>query len=129
MSLEGLLLSVVIFALVLIFIGAPLLSRRKLDTVQAAQRQRERLTVYYERVLHNLHDLDEDYATGKLDADDYTQERELWTQRGIVALKQLETLDTAHLLADASADTATIDHDIEQMIEASLAAYKRKTQA
>ncbi len=129
MSLEGLLFSVVMFALVLVFIGAPLLSRRKLDTVQAAQRQRERLQVYYERVLHSLHDLDEDYATGKLDADDYTQERELWTQRGIAALKQLEKLDTAHLLAGASADTATIDRDIEQLIEASIAAYKANTQA
>ncbi len=129
MSLEGLILSLVLFVLVLAFIGAPLLSRRTLNTVQAAQRQRERVQVYYERVLHNLHDLDEDYATGKLDTNDYTAERALWTQRGIAALKQIDTLDSAHLLTDASADTATIDRDIEQRIEASIAAYKAKTQA
>lgn len=129
MSLEGLILSLILFALVLVFIGAPLLTRRALNTVQAAQRQRERLQVYYDRVLHNLHDLDEDYATGKLDTHDYTAERALWTQRGIAALKQIDTLDSAHLLADASADTATIDRDIEQMIEASIAAYKATTQA
>lgn len=124
MSIEGLLLSALMFTALLIFVGAPLLNRRRFDTARAAQRQRERLSIYYERVLRNLHDLDEDYATGKLDASDYARERELWTQRGIAALKRIETLDAAHLLASASADEAQLDREIEAAIESTIAAQQ-----
>jgi len=80
-------------------------------------RQRERLEVYYERVLTNLHDLDEDYATGKLDKAEYEHDRALWVERGVQALKALEELDTEHLVAPVMADDATIDEAIDHAIE------------
>ena len=55
------------------------------------EKQRERLLIYYERVLRNIRDLDEDHALGKIDEDEYTREREEWAQRGVQVLQALDT--------------------------------------
>ncbi|MFW5709144.1 MAG: hypothetical protein ACOCX5_02870 [Chloroflexota bacterium] len=129
MSIEGLLASTLITAVVLIWLAAPFISESDRTAEQTAQtivkRQQERIQVYYERVLRNLHDIDEDYATGKLDANTYRFEREQWVQRGIQALKALEQLDMEHLVAPASADEAAIDAAIDQAIEAAVTDYRR----
>jgi hypothetical protein len=147
MSLPGIGITVMLAAIVILWIVLPLL-RRTEDTTTAAgdalSHQRERLTLYYSRVLRNIHDLDEDYGTGKLDEAEYHQEREAWTQRGVAALQALDNLAQANpqpLIAEQEApigedapdavlpelvtasgplDDAALDASIEAAIEAAV---------
>ena len=120
MSIAGLIIGLIIVVLFTLWVIAPFLRQKPTiviadDTV--VERQKERLRVYYERVLRNLHDLDEDHATGKLREDEYHVEREQWGRRGIQALKAMEELDTQHLIIQASADEAAIDEAIDRVID------------
>ena len=119
MSIEGLIITMTIVAAFILWSIIPLFieSHEEEAISISVERQRERLNVYYERVLRNLHDLDEDFATGKLDEEDYRPEREQWAQRGIQVLKALDELDAQHLVAESSADDATIDEAIDRRIE------------
>jgi hypothetical protein len=119
MSIEGLIALLVLAALFALWIGLPLIrrERERLLTVESpVERQRERLNIYYSRVLRNIHDLDEDHATGKLNDDEYTREREVWVERGVAVLKRLDELDATHLVAEESADDSTIDAAIEEAV-------------
>lgn len=124
MSIEGLLVALILSAGVLLIIGIPLLRDTRGADPDAAlrEKQRERLLVYYERVLRNVRDLDEDHALGKLDDAEYQHERELWAQRGVQALKALDALNdqkppTAHGLKRTAPDDAAVDHAIDEAIE------------
>jgi hypothetical protein len=119
MSIEGLIALLVLAALFALWIGLPLIRREKerlLPVESPVERQRERLNIYYSRVLRNIHDLDEDHATGKLNDDEYTREREVWVERGVAVLKRLDELDATHLVAEESADDSTIDAAIEEAV-------------
>lgn len=120
MSVIGLVTGIGITFFIVIWVVYPFMFRTEEAVVADAsvvERQRERLNVYYNRVLRNLHDIDEDYATGKLREDEYRTEREQWVQRGVQVLKALETLDTQHLVAPVAADDVTIDEAIDRVIE------------
>jgi aminoglycoside phosphotransferase (APT) family kinase protein len=121
MSIEGLIVSTALAVLVALWIGFPWLrGERRQAEISTVERQRERLTVYYSRVLRNIHDLDEDYATGKLNPDEYGQEREAWVARGVAALKALDELDAAHPVVNANADDTSVDEAIDDAIEAAV---------
>lgn len=126
MSVIGLLVSFIIVVTVVAWIMMPFMVHRRENEgeVSTIERQRERLQVYYERVLRNLHDIDEDFATGKLSEAEHQLEREHWAQRGIQALKALDELDTRHLIAPSAADNAAIDAAIEQAIETTITDYR-----
>lgn len=128
MSIEGLLASFVIVGVVLWLVIAPLLRREAGADQRVTQlaRQRDRAQVYYERVLRNLRDLDEDHALGKLEDVDYAQERELWAQRGVQALRALEQLEAGQMIAPQSADDAEIDRSLDDAVEAAVAAFRHK---
>jgi hypothetical protein len=79
-------------------------------------RQRARAEAYYERVVQNIRDLDDDFATGKIAAEEHQTEREQWVQRGSVVLKLLDEMDQKPLIP-ASADDAAIDDAIEQAVQ------------
>jgi hypothetical protein len=131
MSNEGLLAAAVLTALTLIIVGLPLLgkARRKPENT-LVDKQRERLLVYYERVLRNIRDLDEDYALGKIDRLEYEGERELWAGRGAQVLKALDTLADQPMIAATSAEDAAVDSAIDDAIEAAVrdARRSRRTQ-
>lgn len=129
MSIEGLILGFVVFSGVVLFVALPLLRRDAPFDQQAAQiaRQRERAHLYYERVLRNLRDLDEDHALGKLDDDSYHQEREVWAQRGVQVLKALDTLEAGALIAAQGAEDAEIDRSLDDAVEAAIAAYRERS--
>lgn len=124
MSIGGLIVSLVVVVLLLVYVLRPFFQRAEaLDPAEAVDerviaRQRERLEVYYQRVLRNLHDLDEDYALGKLAEDDYRADRAVWAGRGVEVLKRLDQLDGQHLVAPAGADDAEIDAAIAGSVEA-----------
>lgn len=115
MSLPGIVVGAALVLLVLLVLGLPYL-RRSTYVPQAdagAQKQRDRVLAYYDRVLQNLRDLDEDHALGKLNAEDYARDRERWLQRGAQALQVLDNLESAPLHSTASGE---LDEEIEAMI-------------
>jgi hypothetical protein len=128
MSIEGLLLGFVILSVVILFVALPLLRHDAPFDRQAVQiaRQRERAHLYYERVLRNLRDLDEDQTLGKLDDDSYRQEREVWARRGVEVLKALDALEAGTLIAAKDADDAQIDRMLDDVVEAAVAEYREK---
>ena len=128
MSIEGLILGFVVLGVVILFVALPLLRRDAPFDRQALQiaRQRERAHLYYERVLRNLRDLDDDHTLGKLDDAVYHQERALWAQRGVQVLKALDALEAGALIAAKDADDAQIDRSLDDAVEAAVAAYREK---
>lgn len=137
MSLESLVIGLTLLIIVGLWAGAPLLGRRRARSADAdlAHRQAERLQVHYERLLTNLRDLEEDYATGKVQPADYQSERERLVARGVQILMALDqhqagmpaVVPARTSAQPASADNADIDADIDQEIEAAVAAYRQRT--
>jgi type II secretory pathway component PulM len=132
MSLGGLAIAVTMLVIVVLWIVVPLLDRRRpaAPDAQAVERQRERLLANYERTLRNIRDLDEDYATGKIQPEDYQDEREPWVQRGIqllMAMDRLEQLDGRTNLAAAGVlRPGEADRTVDEAIEAAVAARRKK---
>ncbi|MBI5668817.1 MAG: hypothetical protein HZC41_12495 [Chloroflexi bacterium] len=126
MSIEGLIVSLVIVLATVLWIVSPFWQRQVGSAASDAiiQKQHERLLVYYERVLTNIRDLDEDYSTGKMQAGDYETEREEWVQRGVQVLKALDELDQ-HRLIVPDADQEALDHAIDDAIEQAIATHRR----
>lgn len=142
MSSAGLIIGLLLLTAVVIWVLLPVFrpgGTRLAPDALLREKQRERLHVYYERTLRNLHDLDEDHTLGKLDAEAYTAEREYWVQRGMAALRALDALDgqaesaaassdsaepTAPILAATPADATAVDSAIDAAIEAAVARYR-----
>ncbi|MCC7360055.1 MAG: zinc ribbon domain-containing protein [Anaerolineales bacterium] len=87
-----------------------------------AQRERQpgpadQLRAEHERVLLQLRDLDFDHATGKINEEDYAEQRALLVAQGVSVLKQLDAL-SAGLLAQAAAPALgrSADYEIEAAI-------------
>lgn len=129
MSPEGLIAGMILLLVTLAAVGLPLLRAGTAAAAQpdAHEQQFERLQVIYQRILTNIRDLDEDFATGKISHDDYQTEREQWMVRGVKVLRVLDHLEDAGtadaVLADQPEEPAAID----TAIEAAIAAYRRKT--
>jgi hypothetical protein len=130
MSAGGLVFAVVALLLALAWISAPYWRRetRRAADDETLTIQRDRLLIYYERVLTNIRDLDEDHATDKMPEADYNREREEWVQRGIQVLKALDKLNEQHPVAPGT-DAEAIDHAIESDIEAAVAAYRARAKS
>jgi hypothetical protein len=127
MSIQGLLFALLLALFVLAWIVMPLLQRsNKSADDQLLEKQRERLLYYYERVLRNIHDLDEDHALGKIDESEYTREREEWTERGVQVLQALDTITEKEVIAETPADDASVDHAIDDAIEAAIQTYRQR---
>lgn len=131
MSTEGLLASLIVTVLVIVWVAMPLFrkDRGSASDVLLVQKQRERLLVYYERVLTNIRDLDEDHSTGKMSTEDYETERESWVQQGIQILKALDQIQDKHISAPRVSDRAAIDRAADDAIEAAIASYKQKARS
>ncbi len=131
MSIQGLVFALLLLLFVLIWIVLPFQQReaRASSTDPLLEKQRERLLVYYERVLRNVRDLDEDHALGKLNEDEYLSEREDWTQRGVQVLQALDTLAERELIAPTAPADREVDHAIDDAIEAAIQRYRERTNA
>ncbi len=127
MSVEGLIVSFIFLSAVVLLVAAPLLrgaSNSRSEDIRT-HKQHERLLVYYERVLTNIRDLDEDHALGKMLDNDYTPEREEWVQRGIQVLKALDNLQAHSIIPETVIDDAAVDEAIDDAIEAAIQAYRK----
>lgn len=126
MSIGGTVFFLGALLIVGIIVAMPLLGRERRTQADSAriEKQRERLLVYYERVLTNLRDLDEDHATGKMLDKDYAAEREEWMVRGVQVLKAIDTLEEQSIIPTDIRDDAGVDEAIDDAVEASIAAYR-----
>lgn len=130
MSVLGLVISLGLFLSAIAVLARPFLRLRQTSVRHDAQlrqmdQQMKRVQVYYERVLTNMRDLDEDYATGKIDEADYREEREVWAQRGMRLLRLRDSLDARQSLPiGEGADADSIDDAIEDEIEAAILAHR-----
>jgi hypothetical protein len=119
MSIEGLIVSLVMIGLLLVYVLRPLLFAPRVNIVTLSDKQRERALAYYERVLSNIRDLDDDHNADKIHTEEYQIERELWAERGVRVLKLLDELNEQHPITENSlADDAEIDALIEAQINA-----------
>jgi len=126
MSIPGLLLALVLSLIALAIVARPLLgSARRGRAAESGRRlESERVQSYYERVLSNIRDLDEDFATGKISEDDYHAEREVWAQRGIRLLRVQDQLAREGSSAAIGADAERIDRAMEEAVAAYRAALQ-----
>ena len=120
MSVAGLLISLVLTLAALALVLKPLLrpAREQSMNTGSLALQRDRISAYYERVLTNIRDLDEDFSTAKIGAEDYRREREVWVERGIRLLRVQDQLDLRHPVARAGSDAERIDRAIEAAVSA-----------
>jgi hypothetical protein len=100
-SIEGLIVAFIMLIVVALIAVVPLLGRRT-RRGDLSLSSPEQLVVQYERVLKNVRDLDEDFATGKMPQTDYALEREEWVQRGIHLLKLLDDTEILHTVRQRS---------------------------
>lgn len=131
MSTEGILITILLAAISLGWVVMPLVRTASGGSAahDAVMKRRERLLIYYERVVTNIRDLDEDRATGKISEADYTDEREGWVQRGIQVLKALDGLadePSMPVTKQQRVDEAAIDREIDASIEAAIAARRAR---
>jgi hypothetical protein len=72
-SVEGLIATLAVLMMVALWAGMPLFRNRSNDVIEdgMTRKRHERLLVYYDRVLTNIRDLDEDHLTGKINFSDY----------------------------------------------------------
>jgi hypothetical protein len=129
MSLGGIVFFLIMLALTAALVAAPLFRRANESQRRdlRLEKQQERLLAYYERVLNNLRDLDEDHATGKMPDEAYVEERETWVQRGVQVLKAIDSLEEASMVPASVHDDAALDEAIDSAIESAVAAYRGST--
>jgi hypothetical protein len=127
MSPQGLVIALALLIIAGLWVAAPLLRREpsQISDDMLLHKKSARLLFYYEQVLTNIRDLDEDHATGKIHTKSYESEREEWVQRGIQILKALDSLHGV----PANTDEAGIEEAIDDEIEAAIAAYRSKRPA
>jgi hypothetical protein len=134
MSLWGITISLAMLVIVILWTAAPLLGRKRSAAPEArtAEKQRERLLADYERTLRSIRDLDEDYATGKIQPQDHAAEREQWVQRGIQLLMAMDRLDQRSGRPEPAVASAPrpggAEHSIDEAIEAAVAARRKSRQ-
>jgi len=118
MSLPGLLIALVLSLIAWALVARPLLRPARPERAAESSRrhQRDRVETYYERVLTNIRDLDEDFATGKINDADYRAEREVWVLRGIRLLRVRDQLEREE--NPDGDDAARIDRAIEEAVAA-----------
>jgi hypothetical protein len=131
MSLWGVTISLAMLVIVILWVAAPLLGRKRPAAQEArtVEKRRERLLADYERTLRNIRDLDEDYATGKIQPQDHAAEREQWVQRGIQLLMEMDRLDQQSGRPEPATASALrpggADHNVDEAIEAAVTARRK----
>jgi hypothetical protein len=122
MTPEGIVAAVLLVAMTVLWLGLPLLRRPAVLADAEQEKRRLILEQDYQRVLTNISDLDEDFATSKIDEADYRAEREAWVGQAVQILKALDSEPAA----EPSGSIPTTGGDIDEAIEAAVAAYRKK---
>lgn len=120
MSVPGLLISLLLALIAIAIVAYPHYSAAAGGAEAVSDDHLDRVGNYYERVLTNIRDLDEDLATGKISDDDHRREREVWVARGIALLRLQDQWDAQQ----ASAYERQNSEAVDRAIEAAVAAYR-----
>ncbi|MDZ4672527.1 MAG: hypothetical protein SH821_16825 [Phototrophicales bacterium] len=129
MSIEGIILSIVIFAIGILWLAFPFVTKNQSHKQLSKQQDRQSLLNAYERLLARLSDLDEDYNLGKMPDADYLTERQQLAERGASLLAKIESTlvgtmpDATPTSLEAEADTK-----LDAAIESAIANYIATTQ-
>lgn len=105
MDLAFILTSLAVFIVVAAFVARPLIE--KMSGVDATPSRMDDLISQREAILIELRDLDFDHSTGKMNDDDYTEQRARLTAKGVEILRALDTMPTT---------AATAEDDIEALV-------------
>jgi hypothetical protein len=138
MELIGALLLVLAVALVVgLFVSRPFLRRETplmtddLSRQQELDHERSSLLAERDRVLNALHELDFDYALGKVPQEDYPEQRAILLHRGAEVLRQLDALGQGAESAAVGEKPALSDGSsqvsVEERFEAAVAARRADT--
>lgn len=129
MSMEGLIGLIVMVIMGLIGVIIPFLTSRP-TIMDNRKRQleltRDELITSYERVLSTLRDLEDDYKSHKMHAEDYEQERAYWSQYGVRLLQLLDG-KTDLVEVDDKAKPASEDDEemhLDQSVEEAIHNYR-----
>lgn len=117
MELPSILLGLALFAGVAFLVAQPLLQDRAFATPTVTEA--DQLAAQRDMVLTALRDLDFDFSTGKITAEDYHPQRAALVQDGVKLLKQLDALAPAQPQAPAPASA-----DLEAQLEAAISARR-----
>jgi hypothetical protein len=131
MSIEGIILSIVIFAIGIVWLAFPFVTKNQSHKQMAKQQDRQSLLNAYERLLARLRDLDEDYHLGKMPDADYQIERQQLTERGAALLAKIEStlVGTMPHATPTLLETETeADTELDAAIESAIANYIATTQ-
>ncbi len=121
MELAAVLLLLAVLALVVLFVGRPLV--RPVLEPQAAPPDEAALLAERERLLTALQELDFDYALGKIPEADYAAERARLVQRGAEVLRRLDERKPR----PPARKRRLSDEDIEALIAKRRQARREKT--
>lgn len=114
MSILGLAIAAILALIFFVIAARPFFALPE-NAASFQDRQRERALSYYERVLSNIRDLDDDHSTGKINQDEFQAEREIWMNRGVKLLAMLDELNAqTNIIENTKADDAEIDAAIER---------------
>lgn len=110
MDLGFIFTSLALFILVAAFVARPLIE--KMSGVEAEKTHADDLFAQREAILIELRDVDFDHETGKMNDDDYKEQRARLTTKGVEVLRALDSLKTE----EAAPPVNTLDDDIENLI-------------
>lgn len=126
MSGEGLIASIVILLLGIVYLALPFVRAGRSSAVTTEERERLKLIAAYERALMTVRDLDDDYAVGKLPEETYATERTRWTEHGAMLLELLEVKgDKQPAKRRKAVETPPAALPDDDAVEAAIAAYVR----
>lgn len=118
MELPSILLGLALFAGVAFLVAQPLLQGQAVSAPTVTEA--DQLAAQRDMMLTALRDLDFDFNTGKITAEDYHPQRAELVQQGVNILKQLDALSPAHPTAPAAPPA-----DLEAQLEAAISARRR----
>lgn len=110
MDLGFIFTALALFILVAAFVARPLIE--KMTGVEAEKTHADDLFAQREAILIELRDVDFDHETGKMNDDDYKEQRARLTAKGVEILRALDALKTQ----EAAPRVNTVEDEIENLI-------------
>lgn len=128
MSAAGLIFALLFVAAGCAYVLLPITRQAQIRSQsERARKAHDELLTAYERVLSAVRDLDEDFQTGKLDAETHHEERSRWVQRGAGLLQQIEQSSPTVTTPPSAAPKPEVSDD--DPVEALIARYSKSTTA
>ena len=113
MDLGTVFLLLILFGMVVFFVGRPFIESRRIREATAEEHELSSLLAERDRLITALQELDFDHTLGKIPAEDYPVMRADLLQRAAVALRKLDTFQAG-----------AVGQDAQERVEAAVAARR-----